>query len=466
MPPVAPIHFRRTGSVSRAVPLELPPVSRRFLRTARGRRARAIVHALHRWLARRRLTIVELAPDHLRSFLVRPQRARLTSRTSAAYWSLLRDYLQWLHDRELIAFDPERLRRHPKRLPSIAREFLASLVPTHRPGTCNGYATALRKFYGWLDQRELVPQHLTRREIVPWFQELHAAGLHPSSRRHFLVDVRTYLRWLGEHQRMQTAPDDLIRTRDLPKLPLYLPRPLTTDADRELQRRLAASKDPCAWALLLMRRTGLRIGELRGLEYHCLRPDERRPLLKVPLGKMNNERLVPVDSDSVELVRRLQSIAPRSRPWLVSIAGGRQVSYDHLKTALQVHSHALPDPVRITSHRLRHTYATEMLSAGMSLLGVMRLLGHRDYRMTLRYTAITPETVGDEYNKALAQLATKYRLPVPPAPEGEPDPDLLLQHLSRWLRKHAPSRQPVRALLKRIERLQHEVRNLKSSTKT
>lgn len=464
MPPVEPIHFRRsTGAVSRA--LELPPATQRFLRTARGRRTRSIVRALHRWLERHRLKLAELTPDHLRTFLVRPLSARIASRTSAVYWNLLREYLQWLHDRELIGFDPEHLRRHPKRLPSLAREFLASLTPTHRPGTCNGYATALRRFHGWLDQRGLVPERLTRQEIAPWFQDLHAAALHPSSRHHILVDVRAYLRWVSERQRMRTLPDELIRTRDLPKLPLYLPRPLTTDADRELQRRLAASKDPCAWALLLMRRTGLRIGELRGLEYHCLRPDERRPLLKVPLGKMNNERLVPVDSGSVDLVRRLQSIAPRSRPWLVSIAGGRQVSYHRLKTALQVHSHDLPDPVRITSHRLRHTYATEMLSAGMSLLGVMRLLGHRDYRMTLRYTAITPETVGDEYNKALAQLATKYRLPVPPAPEGEPDPDQLLQHLSRWLRKYAPSRQPVRALLKRIERLQHEVGKLNSSTK-
>ena len=140
------------------------------------------------------------------------------------------------------------------------------------------------------------------------------------------------------------------------------------------------------------------------------------------------------------------------------------MNYYRLQQALRAHSHDLPDPVRITSHRLRHTYATEMLSAGMSLLGVMRLLGHRDYRMTLRYTAITPETVGDEYNKALAQLATKYRLPAPPAPERSPEPDDLLDQLSRWLRKHAPSR-PPRALLKRIERLQREVRNLSSSTK-
>ncbi len=107
-----------------------------------------------------------------------------------------------------------------------------------------------------------------------------------------------------------------------------------------------------------------------------------------------------------------------------------------------------------------------MLSAGMSLPGVMRLLGHRDYRMTLRYTAITPEIVGEEYDKALAQLSAKYRLPAPSLPKPGPatDPDELLDHLARWLRNHIPpSRLPLRALLKRIDRLRHEVSNLRSS---
>ena len=467
MPPVEPIHFARTARAPRVVkPLELPPATRRFLRTPRGRQARSTVHALHRWLDRRHLTPAELTPDHLRQFLARPRRVRVTARTSYGYWHVLRGYMQWLHERRLITFDPEHLRRHPKRLPSLAREFIASLAPTHRPGTCRGYTTSLRRFHGWLDQHGLVPEHLTRPDISPWFQQLHAAGLHPSSRQHILMDVRSYLHWLSERRRMRTAPDELIRPRDLPKLPLYLPRPLTADADRELQRRLAASDDPAAVGLLLMRRTGLRIGELRSLEYHCLRPDDRRPLLKVPLGKMNSERLVPLDTDSVGLIRRLQAARPRPRPWLLPAADERKMTRERLCAALEAVSHDLSDPVRITSHRLRHTYATEMLSAGMSLLGVMRLLGHRDYRMTLRYTAITPETVGDEYHKALAQLATKYRLPTPPVAEPPPAPDQMLDHLARWLRKHAPSRRSLRALLKRIERLQHDVQKLKPSSET
>jgi integrase len=215
-----------------------------------------------------------------------------------------------------------------------------------------------------------------------------------------------------------------------------------------------------------MRHTGLRIGELRNLEYHCIRADEQRPLLKVPLGKLNNERLVPLSPDAVELIRRLQSVGARSRSWLVPGAGGARMSYDRIRRLLEIQSRGLPDPVRITSHRLRHTYATEMLSAGMSLPGVMRLLGHRDHHMTLRYTAITTETVSNEYDKALAQLATKYQLPArKPVAESAPEIGPILDDLSRWLRKHLSSPNPLRALLKRVERLRHDVQLLMASTK-
>jgi site-specific recombinase XerD len=425
-----------------------------------------LIYALHRWLERRRFTLAELTPEQFRQFLARPVRVRIATKIRFQYRNLLRGYLQWLYDRGLVGFVPESRRRRPFELPSLPLEFLASLAPTHRSSTRHRYVYSLRKLYSWLDAHGLEPERLTRSEIALWFQALHTSGLRAVSRSHILVDVRAYLHWLSEQRRMRTAPDELIRTTDLPKLPQYLPRPLTAAADRELQRRLNCAKEPGAWALLLMRRTGLRIGELLNLEYHCIRSDERRPLLKVSLGKLNNERLVPLDADSVELIRRLQSTGIRSRSWLLPGFGGTRMSYDRIRRLLKIHSHELPDPLRITSHRLRHTYATEMLSAGMSLPGVMRLLGHRDYHMTLRYAAITPETVSNEYDNALAQLATKYQLSARiSTAESAPEPGRILEDLSRLLRKHRSSRQSIRALLKRIERLRHDVLLLIPSTR-
>lgn len=418
----------------------------------------------HRWLDRRQLTLAELTPALVQQFVARPRRARVSRRARRTNQAWLRYYMQWLHDRRLVAFVPPPGRPQLPALPPLAREFLASLIPTFRPATVHCYTFSLRKLYGWLAPRGLVPERLTRPQIERWLRWLHDLGLHASSRHHVLVESRAYLRWLSERRRMRTAPDELIRKSDFPKLPRYLPRPLSAEVDRELQSRLAASPDPIASAVLLMRRTGLRIGELRNLEYDCVRAEERRPLLKVPLGKLNNERLVPLDGTALELVRRLQSTEPRPRAWLVPGAGGARASYDRIRRVLRTHSRGLPEPTPITCHRLRHTFATEMLGAGMSLVGLMRLLGHRDYHMTLRYAAITPEVVDDEYSKALAQLATKYQLSAQRSPFDEaPAPDELLDQLARWLRKHVSSPQPQRAPLKRIERLRREIRNFETS---
>jgi site-specific recombinase XerD len=445
---------------------KLPLTTRRFLTTPRGEQSRVAILALHRWLEWRGISIAQLTPVLFQQFLTWPNHVRVSAKTRRAYWIQLRDYLQRLRDRGMLSFNPKHLQRRPRSLPPIAREYLASLAPTHRPSTCSGYATTLRGFYAWLDDNRLDVAQLTQRVITRWFQSMHAERLAPITRHGILMETRMYLRWLNERQPMRTLPDDLIRRSDFPKLPHYMPRPLTIEADRELQRRLAASDDPRAWALLLMRRTGLRISELYNLEYHCTRFERRQPLLKVPLGKLHSERLVPLDPDAVELVRRLQSTGPRPRAWLVPGRNHSKCNFDELSDVLKVASRDSPDPARITSHRLRHTFATELLSAGMSLVGVMRLLGHRDHRMTLRYAAVTPETVAEEYQSALSKVAAKYRLAAtpaaaPPGPEDASQPDQLLDHLARWVRKHAAPRD----LLRRIERLKRDILNLTPPTK-
>jgi len=463
--PARPVRTR--GPYPRTVS-KLPLATRRFLLTPRGQRARAAILTLHRWLEWRGISVAQLTPVLFQHFLTRPNHVRVTAKTSRALWVRLRDYLQRLRDRDMLSFNPKHLQRRPRSLPPIAREYLASLAPTHRRSTCGSYAVSLRNFYAWLDENKLDIAQLTHRDMTRWFQALHAERLAVITRNGMLMETRVYLRWLNERQPMRTAADELIRRSDFPKLPRYMPRPLTVEADRELQRRLAASEDPLAWALLLMRRTGLRIGELYNLEYHCARFDRRQPLLKVPLGKLHSERLVPLDPEAVELVRRLQSTGPRSRVWLVPGRNHNKCNWDELSDVLKVASRDLPDPARITSHRLRHTFATELLSGGMSLVGVMRLLGHRDIRMTLRYAAVTPEIVAEEYQNALDKVAAKYRLPpgvaaAPPVPEGAPDPDQLLDHLARWVRKHAtPS---PRDLLRRIERLRRDVQTVTPQAK-
>src|SRR5207237_9968542 len=74
----------------------------------------------------------------------------------------------------------------------------------------------------------------------------------------------------------------------------------------------------------------------------------------------------------------------------------------------------------LVPHQLRHTYATSMLRAGVSMPALMKLLGHRTANMTLRYVEITQKDLQREFH--LARQSPRHLIPLPaslPAPESE-----------------------------------------------
>jgi hypothetical protein len=68
--------------------------------------------------------------------------------------------------------------------------------------------------------------------------------------------------------------------------------------------------------------------------------------------------------------------------------------------------------LHITPHQLRHTYATRLINAGMSLQALMALLGHVRPEMTLRYAALADTTVRDAYDTAMARVRARQQLPL------------------------------------------------------
>ncbi|HEX5649995.1 MAG TPA: tyrosine-type recombinase/integrase [Steroidobacteraceae bacterium] len=429
-----------------------------FLATPEGQRAEPLVRRFHRWLDCRSLTVMAATPEDIESFFAKPFRKLIDLRTVQVYKRGLIGYLKWLDRQGYLGFDPKSLGlRHRRPLPELAETFLRSLEPTHRPSTCRGHRTSLQHFHEWLDDGRLSLSRLNRQRIEQWLLSLSDRGLHPSTRVHMIQHARAYLRWLDERGQLRIDPELLIRGSDLPKLPTYLPRPLPPDIDRTLQDRLARSLNPLWHGLLLMRHTGLRVGELRALEFECVRTDTLgNRFLKVPLGKLNSERLVPIGAQTLALIESMQISARPKRVWLLETASDEKVDYVALRDALRCACEGLSTTEPITSHRLRHTYATSMLEAGMSLLGVMKLLGHRDFRMTLRYTAITQETVGREYAEALTKLSQRYASLQSGERSKEVDPVKMLADLVAWTNHqlaHEPGHERIaRALSKSLSR--------------
>jgi len=381
-------------------------------------------------------------------------------------------YFDWLHAKDFLRFDPRcAWPRSNFPLPPHAQRFLDLLKPTHKLATVRGHQTSLRQFHIWLNAQHCLLTEIDRSRIEAWLSWLHARGLAAASRVHTIQHVRAYLDWLQEDG-VLTAPSTLLRSSDLPKLPQYLPRPVSAEVDAELQRRFKSSGCTYQLGMLLMRRTGLRIGELIALPLQCVSTDPAgRTLLKVPLGKLATERLVPLDPLTAKLVARLQRNGSRKRNFLLVNASDRKTDYRSYSEALKKACSGISFQEPMTTHRLRHTYATQLLSAGMNLPSVMRLLGHTDYRMTLRYAAITDSTVFTEFESALQQNAHRYPT-VAPAAAPTTDPIRALPDLVRFVQRCAYENQldssKALLLVRRIRRLQADLRKIstKSSSKS
>jgi integrase len=185
--------------------------------------------------------------------------------------------------------------------------------------------------------------------------------------------------------------------------------------------------------LLVMRGAGLRIGELLDLELDCVVDyGPSGHWLRVPLGKLNSERSVPLDETTLAALVQWRGQRGSGRA-LPHQRDGRMVDFlftergkrpGHariergLAQAVRAAGLAGPDqaPLHVTPHQLRHCYATALANAGMSIQALMALLGHTTPEMTLRYATLASPALHAAYETAMGRM--RPRLPI--APVGKP----------------------------------------------
>ncbi|MBU0506687.1 tyrosine-type recombinase/integrase, partial [bacterium] len=131
------------------------------------------------------------------------------------------------------------------------------------------------------------------------------------TRVRYLLDVRVYLAWEVEQKNFNPQLLQVLDRKRLPKVPEYLPRPLNTENDRKLQNLFKNTNSPYALIFQLLRHTGLRISELINLPWDPIITNEKNEsYLKVPLGKMDTERLVPLNQETIQLISKIKKAYP------------------------------------------------------------------------------------------------------------------------------------------------------------
>ena len=189
------------------------------------------------------------------------------------------------------------------------------LTTTRRPKTVKCYRYCAHNFLAYLHTTfpHLHQLSQLRRDphLLAWFRFLCQQYPSPGNRtRHLhLLTVRRLLRDLANQGHPVTP--DLIRREDFPPPDHYLPKPLSLEEDQQLQQQLRRADTLEVNALRLMRATGIRISECIHLPLNCLQQiSEQQVALRVPLGKLHSERLVPVDEESSAWWRASWSSAP------------------------------------------------------------------------------------------------------------------------------------------------------------
>ena len=350
---------------------------------------------------------------------------------------------------------------------------IQTLALTQRPSTFLHYRGVARRFLHYLHtafpQVRRLAQLRRDPHLLGWFRWLceQDPPLHNATRTFYLVCLRRLLQDLAANG--HPLPPDLIRHDDFPPPEQYLPRPLSLEDDQCLQKELCRSDDLLSNALLLTRFTGVRMGECIDLPPDCLRqlaPDQWA--LHVPLGKLHTERLVPADPEVRRIVARileLRGLAPpehlaKSQNLLLPWGGGHGALHKALSKALAAAARAAGCSSHVTPHRLRHTYATEMLRLGVSLPALMQLLGHKDIRMTLRYLQVTQQDLQREFHLARQNATQRHPLPALPMLKQTLRADLpgLLQalaatrHLLEMYRRSLLTDEKTRRKLQRLDR--------------
>lgn len=179
--------------------------------------------------------------------------------------------------------------------------------------------------------------------------------------------------------------------------------PLSIDEVARFWASFRTTRDLAIVGLMLLQ--GLRSAEVLGLNPDDVLLSEGQLRVRGKGGKL---RFLPLAPESVQLLEhymRLERPNPCSAALFVSLKGparGQRMTPAGLRSLFRHHRRTTG--IRIANpHRFRHTFASDMLRAGVSLPALMRLMGHSDIQTTLLYVQVTPQDVYLEYARAVAQ---------------------------------------------------------------
>lgn len=302
-------------------------------------------------------------------------------------------------------------------LPGEVAEFLTHIEKERdlSPHTVLAYRRDLGEFSRWLALTHGAAGWewgaLTRVTLRGFLAHLTRRGLAKRSIARQLSAVRSFYKWMHRDERVEVNPARAVATPKLPRtLPAWLDR---TQAETLIQHATTRAQslaftDVRNLAMLeLFYSSGLRLSELRGIDLGDL--DLVTQQVKVR-GKGRKERIVPLGDHAQRAIRNYLmkrdallaalSGAKLSRGALFLSERGTRISARAIQHAMGALLDAVSEGGDLSTHSLRHTFATHLVDAGADLRAVQELLGHASISTTQVYTHTSVDRLKKVYRQA------------------------------------------------------------------
>lgn len=299
---------------------------------------------------------------------------------------------------------------------AAVEEFLAHLAHERQlsPRTVRAYADDLAEFGTFLTGYYGTPEWswtgIDRLAVRSFMGDcVTRRGLAKRSVARKLAAVRSLFRYLHVEELVEANPARVVRS---PKLDRTLPGFLTrAQMEQVFQTAEEAAGDGGFLPLRnlaimeVFYSAGLRVSELQGLT--LAQVDLLSERVRV-LGKGRKERIVPLGAVAVRAVRAylpereamLARATRGDRRALFLSRTGRRLSVRQVQNVVTGFLNTVAEDAGLSTHSLRHSFATHLLDAGADLLAVKELLGHASLSTTQIYTHTSKERLRKVYRQA------------------------------------------------------------------
>jgi len=304
-------------------------------------------------------------------------------------------------------------------------------------GTVVSDVTALRRFSAFL--AEAAPEveavaGLDRALLERYLAWLSTAGLGHGAREDAVTCLGMFFQALRQHDWEPSLPTTAtFFAGDLPSRPSRVTRHLAEYVMAEVEAPANLDRWPNPegrLVTLVLIQAGLRATDACTLSFDCLLHDgQGAPYLRYFNNKMRREAAVPIDADlEAEIRAQQQRIAdrwpeqhPHLFPQLKGNAGGqRPLSYSSYRGMLNSwlalcevrDEHG--QPVHLTPHQWRHTFACRLINRDVPQEVIRVLLDHQSTQMTAHYARITDQSVRRRWEQATKVNIKGERIDIEP----------------------------------------------------